>query len=362
LNRYRRVREDFNSQKILPLVLAPTSPFSLEVTQLVSKYIASPEAFGEAATRCGLSSGAALVRFAALGASSSPRLARQMLSSLAEGKVGAILAVEAREGGVEFADGFQHAPIVSTLIHDRLFKKNAALWASAGITCDDTADMDRSRSAVLVATKLAEYVDSHGRDWTQLMQPLSLAEAQAAWSEVHKYGGVELPDDAAAGLTELAANNFIRVIDQHVFPTSALRILADRDMPPWFVSEQEAELRSFMHPGDRRNQAEWRQKEQRDKEQRAKGDRWAFYGTTLGAIATVIGALALFHQVTSNDNELSRQQQHEHHKEALQVQREQHEQALQQQRELLKALLAAAAAGLVMVVGHAVAASLGRRG
>jgi hypothetical protein len=213
-----------------------------------------------------------------------------------------------------------------------------------------------------VAKKLAEYVDADGRDWTQLMRPLTLEEAQAAWREVQAYGGVELRDDAAAGLNELATNNFIRIIDRMVYPTSALRILTDRDMPHSFVSRDESALRRFMRPGERRNMAEWRrlnnerqwhegaQKDEwqwhKEAQKEARSNRIAFVTAAIGVIGCVLAAFAMYQQKASEARrtliQLKRDQiqlQRELHQDQMQFQRELHQQQMQLHTELHEQVL-----------------------
>jgi hypothetical protein len=193
----------------------------------------------------------------ALGASSNLRLARAMLYAYSDGKADAstLLQTDTREG-TAFRPEFEQATEVVPLLHSRMFTKNHALWDAAGVDA-------QTDSHYTIAKKLAVYEDAAGRDWTQLMQPLTMAEAKAVWTDVYRFGSVKFPEQHDVGLAELATNNYIRVIGDHVYPLCAMRIVVDRAPPASYISEPA--LRPHTMPGDTRAQAEARKEEKERK-------------------------------------------------------------------------------------------------
>jgi hypothetical protein len=209
----------------------------------------------------GLASTDELLRLVALGSSSNPRLTRLMLQAFCTGKAddSTLLQVEAREG-TEFPAGFENAPKVAKVLHSIMYSKNKSLWDAAGVNPE--AD-----TKVVIAKKLARYVDGEGRTWSQLMVPLTMKEATDTWMDVHKYGGVALPDEADIGIAELATNNFIRIIDDSVYPVCAMVVVVDHALPASYVADPH--LRPFTEPGDSRDTAERRRARARAEAERA---------------------------------------------------------------------------------------------
>jgi hypothetical protein len=250
LRMYPLVGTDFNGQKVVAAPLTPSNPFDLEAVRCVASVSLTDTDLSKAVEHSGLPSREALLRLVALGASSNPRLARITLQAYCDGVAGAstLQQTDAREGTafrLQYENAFQVAP----LLHSRMYTKNHALWEAAGVDA-------QTDSQGTIAKKLAVYEDAAGRDWTQLMQPLTTAEAHAAWTEMHRFGGVTLPEHSDVGLAELATNNYIRVIGDHVYPLCAMKIVVDRALPPSYISEPA--LRPYTKPGDTRGQAEER--------------------------------------------------------------------------------------------------------
>jgi hypothetical protein len=264
LNRFPLVGRDYNSQKLVPARLCAPPPFDLDVVRRIASACLTDTQLAAGVRFAGLASTEELFRMVAVASAANPRLTTRMLNVFCEGTATeSTLRDWERREYTEFPTDYDETPCVTSMLHRAMYLKNQGLWDAARI--DPGVD-----SATVMAKKLAQYVDDQGRDWTQLLQPLTMKEAEDVWVDMYRYGGIKLPPYPAKGIQELDHNYFVRTIGDRVYPISAMAVLLDHARPCGYI--EDPALRRYALPGDTKAMVEARKW---DEERKVLDIEWA---------------------------------------------------------------------------------------